>query len=84
VSSTRLGYLGTPLAARILKRMTRPESERPTPPRLPPDLPSEPDLRLTAGSQINRITIQGDFSDGGFEGLLVENSHIVHSAFTRH
>ena len=62
--------------------MTRTESERPTPPRLPPDLPSEPDLRLTAGSEINRITIQGDFSDSDLEGLLVEDSHIVRSSFT--
>lgn len=75
-------YWGTLAAARILKRMTRPESDRPTPPRLPPDLPSEPDLRLTAGSEINRITIQGDFSNGDLEGLLVEDSHIVHSSFT--
>jgi Pentapeptide repeats (8 copies) len=90
-SSTRLAYWKlcsllaarcSLLAARILKRMTRPESERPTPPRRPSNLPSEPDLRLTAGSEINRITIQGDCSDGGLEGLLVEDSHIVHSSFT--
>jgi uncharacterized protein YjbI with pentapeptide repeats len=62
--------------------MTRSESDRPSPPRLPPDLPSEPDLRLNAGSEISRITIQGDFSEGDFEGLQVEDSHIVHSSFT--
>ncbi len=62
--------------------MTRLKSERPTSPRLPPDLPLEPDLRLTAGSEIDGITIQGDFSDGGLDGLSVEDSHIVHSSFT--
>jgi uncharacterized protein YjbI with pentapeptide repeats len=75
-------YWGTLAAARILKRMTRSERDRPTPPRLPSDLPSEPDLRLTAGSEINGITIQGDFSDADFEGLQVDHSHIVHSSFT--
>ena len=79
---TILPYRGALSAARILIRMTRSESDRPTPPRLPPDLPSEPDLRLTAGSEINRITIQGDFSGGDFEGLRVEDSHIVRSTFT--
>jgi uncharacterized protein YjbI with pentapeptide repeats len=73
---------GTRAAPRILKRMTRSESDRPTPPRLPPDLLSETDIRLSADSEINRITIQGDFSDGGFEGLRVEDSHFVHSSFT--
>jgi uncharacterized protein YjbI with pentapeptide repeats len=62
--------------------MARPQSDRPTPPRLPPDLPSEPDLRLTAGSQINRITVEGDFSNGDLEGVLVEDSRIVRSSFT--
>src|SRR5580704_10158627 len=62
--------------------MTRPETDRPTPPRVPHDLLSEPDLRLTAGADISCIAIQGDFSDTGLESLLVEDSHIVHSSFT--
>jgi uncharacterized protein YjbI with pentapeptide repeats len=62
--------------------MARLESDRPTPPRLPPDLPSDPDLRVAAGSEISRITIQGDFSNGDLEGVLVEDSRIVHSSFT--
>jgi uncharacterized protein YjbI with pentapeptide repeats len=74
---------GTPLSlVRILRRMTRPENDRPSPPRLPPELPSESNLRLTAGSEINHITVQGDFSDCDLEGLLVEDSHIVRSSFT--
>ncbi len=62
--------------------MARPQSDRPAPPRLPPDLPSEPGLRLTAGSEINRITVEGDFSQGDLESMLIEDSHIVHSSFT--
>jgi uncharacterized protein YjbI with pentapeptide repeats len=62
--------------------MTRPESDRPISPRLPPDLPSEPELLLTAGCEVNRITVQWDFSDADLEGLLVEDSHIVRSSFT--
>ena len=62
--------------------MTRSESGRPTPPRLPPDLSSEPDLRLTVGCEIEHTTIQGDFSDGDLEGLQVEDSQIVGSSFT--
>jgi uncharacterized protein YjbI with pentapeptide repeats len=81
-SPVNLSIRGTLAAARILKRMTRSERDRPTPPRLPRELPSEPHLRLTAGSEINGMTIQGDFSDGDFEGLQVEDSHIVHSSLT--
>jgi uncharacterized protein YjbI with pentapeptide repeats len=73
---------GTRVAARILNRMTRPDTDRPTPPRLPPDLLSEPDLRLTAGADFNCVTIQADFSDCDLEGLLVEDSRIVQSSFT--
>ena len=73
---------GTLVAAPILKGMARLESDLPTPPRLPPDLPSDPDLRVAAGSEISRITIQGDFSNGDLEGVLVEDSRIVHSSFT--
>jgi uncharacterized protein YjbI with pentapeptide repeats len=73
---------GTRVAASILDRMARPETDRPNPPRLPSDLPSEPDLRLTAGAEINGVTLQGDFSACELEGLLVEDSHIVHSSFT--
>jgi uncharacterized protein YjbI with pentapeptide repeats len=67
---------------RILESMTRSESGRPTPPRLPPDLSSEPNLRLIAGSEVNHATIQGDFSGGDLEGLQVEDSRIVGSSFT--
>jgi uncharacterized protein YjbI with pentapeptide repeats len=62
--------------------MIRSESGRPTPPRLPLDLSSEPDLRITAGCEIDHTTIQGDFSDGDLEGLQVEDSRIVGSSFT--
>jgi uncharacterized protein YjbI with pentapeptide repeats len=62
--------------------MTRSESGRPTPPRLPPDLSSESDVRLTAGCGIDHATIRGDFSLGYLEGLQVEDSRIVSSSFT--
>jgi hypothetical protein len=62
--------------------MTPSESGRPTPPRLPPDLSSESDLRLIAGCEIDHETIQGDFSNGDLEGLHVEDSRIVGSSFT--
>jgi hypothetical protein len=75
-------YGGTLFAASIPQGMARPESDRPAPPRLPSELPSEADLRITAGSEINRITVEGDFSDSDLEGLLVEDSYIVHSSFT--
>jgi uncharacterized protein YjbI with pentapeptide repeats len=72
----------TLVAPRILEPMTRSESGRPTPPRLPPDLSSESDLCLTAGYEIDHATIQGDFSHGDLEGLHVEDSRIVGSSFT--
>jgi hypothetical protein len=59
----------------------RPKAERPVPPRLPPEVPVHPDLRLAAGGDVNGITIEGDFSRGQFEGLLVEEVHIVNSFF---
>jgi uncharacterized protein YjbI with pentapeptide repeats len=62
--------------------MTRSESGRPTPPRLPPDLSSEPGLRLTAGCEIDHTTIQGNFSNCDLEGLQLEDSRIVGSSFT--
>jgi uncharacterized protein YjbI with pentapeptide repeats len=62
--------------------MTRSEGGRPTPPRLPPDLFSDPDLCLTAGCEIDHATIQGEFSDSDLEGLQVEDSRIVGSSFT--
>jgi uncharacterized protein YjbI with pentapeptide repeats len=62
--------------------MTRSESGRPTLPRLPTDLSSEPHLRLAAGSEIDHAAIQGDFSEGGLEGLKVEDSRILASSFT--
>jgi uncharacterized protein YjbI with pentapeptide repeats len=67
---------------RILERMTRSDHGRPAPPRLPPDLSSELDLRLTAGCEIDHKSIQGDFSDSDLEGLQVEDSRIVGSSFT--
>ena len=67
---------------RILERMTRSDDGRPAPPRLPPDLSSELDLRLTAGCEIDHKSIQGDFSDSDLEGLQVEDSRIVGSSFT--
>ena len=65
----------------MLKWMARPGSERPIPPRLPPDLPSQPNLILTARSEVNGLTIQGDFPEAHLEDLLVEDSHIFHSSF---
>jgi uncharacterized protein YjbI with pentapeptide repeats len=62
--------------------MTRSESGRPTPPRLPPDLTPEPDLRLTAGCEIDCRIIQGDFSDGELEDMQIEDSRIAGSSFT--
>jgi uncharacterized protein YjbI with pentapeptide repeats len=62
--------------------MTRSESGRPTPPRLPPDLSSGTDLRLHAGCEIDHATIQGDFSDGDLGGLQIEDSRVVGSSFT--
>lgn len=67
---------------RILESMTRSRGARPAAPRLPSDLFSELNLRLTAGCEIDHKTIQGDFSDGDFEGLQVEDSRIVRSSFT--
>jgi uncharacterized protein YjbI with pentapeptide repeats len=62
--------------------MTRPESARPTPPRLPPDLSSEPGLSLTARCEIDHTVIQGDYSESDLEGLQIEDSRIVGSSFT--
>ena len=83
VQSPPFRCTGAPLVpAPIRKTMARPESDRPRSPRLPPDLPPDPDLRITGGAEINRITVQGGFSGDDLEGLLVEESHIVHSSFT--
>ncbi len=65
----------------MLEPMTRPGSERPVAPRLPPDMPTEPNLNLVAGSEVHGLTIQGDYSDAQLEGLVVEDSQIVHSSF---
>ena len=52
------------------------------PPRLPSDLPPASDLGLAIGSEIDHATIRGDFSDRDLEGLIVQDSHIVHCSFT--
>lgn len=62
--------------------MARRRSEKPTPPRLPSDMPLVLNLRLTAGTEVDGITIQGEFTDGHFEGLSLEDTHIVNSSFT--
>ena len=82
VLSHRPGVRGHSCRPRILERMTRSDDGRPAPPRLPPDLSSELDLRLTAGCEIDHKSIQGDFSDSDLEGLQVEDSRIVGSSFT--
>jgi uncharacterized protein YjbI with pentapeptide repeats len=56
-------------------------NDRPIPPRLPPDLPSHPDLRLADDSDLYRLTIQGDFSDANLAEMTIEESHVRHSAF---
>jgi hypothetical protein len=60
--------------------MARP-NDHPIPPRLPADLPSHPDLRLTEDSDLYRLMIQGDFSDANLAEMTVEESHVFHSAF---
>lgn len=62
--------------------MARTGHERPVSPRLPPDLPFEQDLSLTAGSEIGGLTVRGEYSGDHLEGLAVEDSHIVRSSFT--
>jgi uncharacterized protein YjbI with pentapeptide repeats len=62
--------------------MTRSESGRPTPPRLPSDLSSGAHLRLTAGCEIDHAAVQGDFSGRDLEGLQLEDSRIIGSSFT--
>jgi uncharacterized protein YjbI with pentapeptide repeats len=62
--------------------MARHGNDRPTPPRLPAEMPVQPDLRPAAGDPISGLTIQGDYASGRLEGLLVEDSHIIRSSFT--
>ena len=62
--------------------MARARSDRPIPPRLPSDLPPASDLGLAIGTEIDHATIRGDFSDRDLEGLIVQDSHIVHCSFT--
>jgi uncharacterized protein YjbI with pentapeptide repeats len=57
-------------------------ADRPTPPRLPPDLTSEPDRRLAGDGEITCLRVQGDFSNRDLDGLHVEDSHIVRSSST--
>jgi uncharacterized protein YjbI with pentapeptide repeats len=45
-------------------------------------MPSEQNLRLTAGFEICGLTVQGEYSDAHLEGLVIEDSHIVRSSFT--
>ena len=54
---------------------------RPIPPRLPPDRSSEPSLNLATRSEINGLTVQGDFSDGLLGELVIEDSLIARSSF---
>jgi uncharacterized protein YjbI with pentapeptide repeats len=61
--------------------MARPGSERPVPPRLPRDVPIEPNLHLAADTVVTGVTIQGDFSEHHLERLVVEDAHIVNSSF---
>jgi uncharacterized protein YjbI with pentapeptide repeats len=65
----------------MLRRMARPRNERPTLPRLPPEVPLDVHLRLTAGAEFDGLTIQGDYSEAHLEGLIVEEAHIVRSSF---
>ena len=60
--------------------MARP-NDLPIPPRLPVDLLSSPNLRLTEASDLYRLTIQGVFSDADLAEMTLEESHIVHSVF---
>ena len=62
--------------------MTRSESGRPTPPRLPPDLPQNPISVLPRDVRSITQPIRGDYSLGDLEGLQVEDSRIVGSSFT--
>ena len=61
--------------------MARPGSERPVPPRLPPDLPHEPNVPLAADAVVTGVTILGDFSAHHLQGLVLEDAHIVDSSF---
>ena len=60
--------------------MARP-NDLPIPPRLPVDLLSSPDHRLTEASDLYRLTIQGVFSDANLAEMTLEESHILHSVF---
>ena len=61
--------------------MARRKNEWPTPPSLSPELPLEVNPRLTAGDELDGITIQGDYSDALLDGLAVEEAHIVRTSF---
>jgi uncharacterized protein YjbI with pentapeptide repeats len=60
--------------------MARPD-DHPVSPRLPADLASHPDLRLTEDSDLYRLIIQGDFSEANLAQMTVEESHVLRSAF---
>jgi uncharacterized protein YjbI with pentapeptide repeats len=62
--------------------MARARSDRPTPPRLPPDSALESGFRLDVGSAVSHATIQADCAGLDLEGLIVEDSHIIRSSFT--
>lgn len=61
--------------------MARARDERPAPPRLPPHLTLERNLRLTAGSEISGMAVGGDYADAHLEAMVVEDSHITRSSF---
>ena len=60
--------------------MARPDGHPPSP-RVPTDLPSHPDLRLTEDSDLYRLIIEGDFSEANLEQMTIEESQVLRSAF---
>jgi uncharacterized protein YjbI with pentapeptide repeats len=60
--------------------MARPDGY-PVSPRLPADLPSYPDPRLTEDSDLYRLIIRGDFSEANLAQMTVEESHVQGSTF---
>jgi uncharacterized protein YjbI with pentapeptide repeats len=61
--------------------VARQRSGDPTPPRLPPALPSEPGLTLGAGDHLSGLTIEGAFSGGVLEELFLEDCQLLRTAF---
>ena len=77
---SRCGKRGRGTFSVYAPRMAR-TKDRPNPPRVPADLHSQRDPRLTGDSDFSRLTIAGDFSGANLSGMTVEESHIRHSAF---